>query len=91
MSKERLFELRKLITRYNYEYHVLDAPTISDIDYDHLYRELEELEAKYPEEYDANSPTNRVGGVVLDGFVKVTHQRMMMSLGDVFSYEEVKN
>ena len=48
MSKERLFELRKLITRYNYEYHVLDAPTISDIDYDHLYRELEELEAKYP-------------------------------------------
>ena len=91
MSKERLFELRKLITRYNYEYHVLDAPTISDIDYDHLYRELEELEAKYPEEYDANSPTNRVGGVVLDGFVKVTHQRMMMSLGDIFSYEEVKN
>lgn len=91
MSKQRLYELRKLISRYNYEYHVLDKPTISDIDYDHLYRELEDLEAKYPEEYDANSPTNRVGGLVLDGFVKVTHQRMMMSLGDIFSLEELQS
>lgn len=91
MSKERLFELRELITKYNYEYHVLDAPTISDIDYDQLFRELEQLENKYPEEVDENSPTKRVGGVVLDGFVKVEHRLPMMSLGDIFSYEEVTN
>ena len=85
MSKERLLELRKLLTRYNYEYHVLDQPTISDVEYDMLYRELEELEKLYPEEFDANSPTQRVGGRVLDGFTKVTHQREMMSLADVFN------
>ena len=91
MSKERLFELRKLLTRYNYEYHVLDQPTISDVEYDMLYRELEDLEKLYPEEFDANSPTQRVGGKVLDGFTKVTHPRAMMSLADVFNLEEIEN
>lgn len=90
MSKERLHELRKLITRYNYEYHVLDQPTISDIEYDMLYRELEDLEKEYPEEFDANSPTQRVGGKVLDGFNKVEHQRAMMSLADVFNLAEIE-
>ncbi|MBQ1477922.1 MAG: NAD-dependent DNA ligase LigA, partial [Erysipelotrichaceae bacterium] len=90
MEKERLLELRKLLDRYSYEYHVLDRPTIPDSEYDMLFRELEELEAKYPELDDPNSVTKRVGYEVLSSFQKVTHQRPMMSLGDVFSYDELR-
>lgn len=88
---ERILELRKLLNQYNYEYHVLDKPTIPDTEYDQLLRELIELEALHPEMYDENSPTLRVGGTVLDGFVKVTHKRPMLSLGNVFNYEELKD
>ncbi len=91
MSKQRLFELRELLKRYSYEYYTLDAPSISDSEYDMLFRELEELEKQYPEEYDPQSPTNRVGYEVLSEFKKVTHERPMMSLGDIFSYEELKD
>jgi DNA ligase (NAD+) len=90
MSKERLFELRELLTRYNYEYHVQDNPTISDTEYDLMLRELLELEDKYPEEYDPSSPTLKVGGEVLDSFNKKTHKRSMLSLGNVFNREELK-
>lgn len=90
MSKQRLFELRSLLKRYSYEYYTLDRPSVPDSEYDRLFRELEELEKEYPEEFDPESPTNRVGYEVLSEFQKVTHSRPMMSLGDIFSYEELK-
>lgn len=88
---ERILELRKLLNQYNYEYHVLDKPTIPDTEYDQLLKELIELEALHPEMYDESSPTLKVGGTVLDSFVKVTHKRPMLSLGNVFNYEELKD
>ena len=91
MSKERLFELRELLTRYNYEYHVLNKPTIPDSEYDQLFRELEDLEALYPEEDDPSSPTKKVGFEILDSFNKVKHEKPMLSLGDVFNYDELRN
>ncbi len=87
--KERIEELRRLLNQYNYEYHVLDQPTVSDAQYDQMLRELQDLEKKYPQYFDAFSPTQRVGGHVLDEFKKVTHKRMMLSLGNVFSEEEL--
>ena len=60
--KERLYELRELLNKYNYEYYVLDNPSVSDCEYDARLRELIELEEKYPECYDPNSPSQRVGG-----------------------------
>ncbi len=91
MEEERIKELRKLLTRYNYEYHVLDAPTIPDSEYDRLFRELLDLEAKHPEMFDPSSPSQKVGYSVLDSFTKVVHEKPMLSLGNVFSYEELKD
>lgn len=88
--KERIELLRARLHQYNYEYHVLDKPTISDLDYDKLLRELMDLEAAHPEYADPNSPTQKVGGQVLDAFDKVEHKRPMLSLGNVFNYEELK-
>lgn len=87
---ERIVELRKLLNQYNYEYHVLDKPTIPDVEYDQLLRELQDLEAAHPEMVDSSSPTQRVGGQVLEGFTKIVHKRPMLSLGNVFNYEELK-
>lgn len=89
-EKERIIELRQKIQRYNYEYHVLNKPTIPDSEYDYLFRELQDLEAKYPEMYDAHSPTQHVGYSVQSEFQKVKHDRPLLSLGDVFSYEELR-
>ena len=89
-EKKRLLELRELLTRYSYEYHVLDKPTIPDSEYDFMFRELQDLEAKYPEMDDPGSPTKKVGFEVLESFNKVTHERPMLSLGNVFNYEELK-
>jgi DNA ligase (NAD+) len=91
MSKERLLKLREDLHRYAYEYYTLDNPSISDYEYDTLFRELEELEKQYPELDDPNSPTKRVGGMVLDSFEKFTHTRAMLSLADVFSKEELES
>lgn len=88
---ERIQELRKLLKRYSYEYYTLDRPTVPDSEYDMLFRELEQLEAEHPETYDPDSPTQRVGGEVLSEFRKITHERPMLSLGDVFSYEELRD
>ncbi len=88
--KERIDELVKIINEANYNYHVLDNPTITDQEYDSYYRELEILEEKYPEYVREDSPTHRVGGVVLDEFEKVTHTIPMMSLGDVFNEDEIR-
>jgi len=90
MDKDRIIELRKLLKKYSYEYYTLDKPTIPDSEYDALFRELEDLEAKYPELYDGDSPTQRVGGTVLSEFNKITHDKPMLSLGDVFSYDELR-
>ncbi len=88
---ERILELRKLLNQYNYEYHVLDKPTIPDTEYDQLLRELNELEAAHPEMADPNSPTQRIGGQVLEEFAKIPHKRPMLSLGNVFNFEELKD
>ena len=87
--KERIIELTARLTEANYRYYVLDDPTMSDFEYDRLLRELEELEAVYPELAAADSPTKRVGGEALSQFEKVTHPVPLMSLQDVFSMEEL--
>ncbi len=89
MEKERILELRKLLDQYAYEYYTLDAPSVVDSEYDRLYHELEALEAKYPQYDDPHSITKRVGGSVLKEFQKVQHKEQMLSLGNVFSYEDI--
>lgn len=89
--KERVKELTTLLTEANHRYYVLDDPTMEDFEYDRLLRELEELEAAYPELLDPNSPTRRVGGEALSQFQKVIHPVPLMSLQDAFSMEELKD
>ena len=88
-SKQRIEELTCILTEANYRYYVLDDPTMPDFEYDHLLRELEDLEAANPELAKADSPTRRVGGEALSQFEKVTHPVPLMSLQDVFSMEEL--
>lgn len=83
-------ELVELLNRYAYEYYTKDAPSVSDSEYDQLYRELVELETAHPDEVLPESPTHRVGGVVLKGFTKYQHQYPLYSLQDVFSREELE-
>jgi len=90
LMKERINELVEILNEANYNYHVLDNPTITDQEFDKLLRELFILEEKYPEYVREDSPTHRVGGVVLDEFQKVTHQIPMMSLGNVFNEDEIR-
>ena len=87
---ERMNELVALLNRYATEYYTSDNPSVSDSEYDRLYRELVELEAAYPDQVLANSPTHRVGGKVLDGFEKYSHQYPLYSLQDAFSREELE-
>lgn len=83
-------ELVALLNRYASEYYTSDNPSVSDSEYDRLYRELAELEAAYPDQVLADSPTHRVGGKVLDGFEKYSHQYPLYSLQDAFSREELE-
>ena len=83
-------ELRERLTRAGYEYYVLDRPTMSDYDYDHQLRRLEELEAAHPEAVTPDSPTQRVGGQALDSFTQVVHKVPLESLQDVFDYDELR-
>ena len=87
---ERMNELVTLLNRYATEYYTSDNPSVSDSEYDRLYRELVELEAAYPDQVLADSPTHRVGGKVLDGFEKYSHQYPLYSLQDAFSREELE-
>ncbi|QIK57119.1 NAD-dependent DNA ligase LigA [Erysipelothrix sp. HDW6A] len=89
MIKEKIEALRKEIEKHNYAYHVLDAPVISDIEYDAIFNELVQLEHENPEYADANSPTQKVGGKLADGFQKITHRYPMYSLGNAFSEEDL--
>lgn len=87
--KNRISELVSLLNRYAHEYYTKDAPSVSDSEYDQLYRELVSLEEQYPDEILPESPTHRVGGKVLDGFEKYQHQYPLYSLQDAFSRAEL--
>ena len=82
--------LRQELTQAGYEYYVLDEPTMSDYDYDHKLRRLEELEAAHPESVTPDSPTQRVGGQPLESFTQVKHRVPLESLQDVFDLEELE-
>lgn len=88
--QNRLKEIKRLIDRYSYEYYVLDKPSVSDAVYDSLFGELKQIESKHPEWVTSDSPTQRVGNKLLDGFKKVRHPRRMVSLNDVFDKEEIR-
>jgi DNA ligase (NAD+) len=87
---QRAQELRELLARYSYDYHVLDQPAVSDAVYDSLFGELKKIEAEHPELVTPDSPTQRVGSELLGGFKKVTHSRRMLSLNDVFDRDDVE-
>ena len=87
---KRMNELVALLNRYATEYYTSDNPSVSDSEYDRIYRELVELETAYPDQVLADSPTHRVGGKVLDGFEKYSHQYPLYSLQDAFSREELE-
>ena len=86
---ERIGQLRQTLHRHNYNYYVLNAPEISDFEFDALMRELQELEKKHPECLDENSPTMRVGSDISQNFVQVTHKYPMLSLANTYSESEV--
>ena len=88
-ARKRASELRELVEYHGQRYYVLDAPEITDAEYDALFRELVELETRYPGVQTLDSPTQRVGGAALEGFSKVRHTRPMLSLGNAFSHDEV--
>ena len=85
----RARELRDLLSTYSYNYHVLDKPLVDDAVYDSLFGELKSIEAQYPDLITTDSPTQRVGGMLLEGFDKVRHSTRMLSLNDVFDRDEV--
>jgi len=89
-ARERVEELVAELNQYSHEYYVLDAPTISDAEYDQLYRELVELEEAFPELIKQDSPTQRVGDELISGFSKVEHSSQMLSLDNAFSKEEIE-
>ncbi|BBU41056.1 DNA ligase [Aeribacillus pallidus] len=90
-AENRVKELHKLLNQYNYEYHVLDNPSVPDAEYDRLMRELIELEEKYPELKTPDSPSQRVGGAVLDAFRKVEHRVPMLSLANAFNEQDLRD
>ena len=89
-EKARLLALRQKIDELSYQYYTLDKPTMSDYEYDMLYRELENIEKAHPEWVTPDSPTQRVGSKISGGFEKYTHDRPMLSLGDVFNDNELR-
>ena len=91
MIQKRIDELIKILNNASYEYHTLDMPSISDQEYDDYYAELVKLETENPSLVREDSPTVRIGATVIDGFEKVTHERPMMSLGDIFNEEEIRD
>jgi len=87
--QKRIADLRTALHAHNHRYYILDQPTISDFEFDQLLKELEQLERQYPEFYDENSPTRRVGGSVVKSFNTVVHQYPMLSLGNTYNWEEL--
>src|SRR3972149_11575623 len=88
-TRERAEELRREIRHHEHRYYVLDRPEIGDADYDRLVIELRRLEAEYPELVTPDSPTQRVGGAVAEGFAPVQHRVAMLSLDNAFGAEEL--
>jgi DNA ligase (NAD+) len=88
---KRINELHELLNQYNYEYHVLDKPSVPDSEYDQLLRELIELEDQFPDLKTSDSPSQRVGGAILDAFEKVEHRTPMLSLGNAFNEEDLRD
>src|SRR5579863_7553362 len=86
----RAAALREILNQANYDYHVLDQPTIADVEYDHLLRELSDLETRFPELNTADSPTHRVGAVVQSAFRQHVHRQPMLSLGNAFDETEIR-
>lgn len=91
LFEQRIKELREIINRHNHNYYVLNAPSISDQEFDALLRELQDLERDYPQYQDPLSPTQRVGSDITKGFTQVRHERPMMSLSNSYSIEEVQD
>lgn len=89
--KKRVEELTKILNDANYNYYVKDEPTITDQEYDKYMRELEDIELEYPKYASKNSPTKRVGGEVIEKFLKVVRDKPMLSISDVFSEDEVRD
>jgi len=89
--KEQIENLRAEINRHNYRYYVLDSPEISDAEYDGIIRELQRLETEYPQFLTPDSPTQRVGAAPIEAFGVVEHPLPLLSLGNVFSREELLN
>lgn len=89
--KDRIDEIRSLLEKYNYEYYVLDNPSVTDAEYDRLMQELIMLENEHPEFQSPLSPSQRVGGVVQDKFKEVTHKRMMLSLANAFNEDDLRD
>ena len=89
--KSRIDEIRSLLEKYNYEYYVLDNPSVSDAEYDRLMQELIMLENEHPEYQSPLSPSQRVGGLVQDEFAKVAHKRMMLSLANAFNEDDLRD
>src|SRR5450830_1418333 len=84
IAEQRIIELRGLIARYDYEYYVLDAPTVPDSEYDKNYRELQSLENQHPVLITPDSPTQRVSGSAVNAFNSITHRQVMLSLNNAF-------
>lgn len=91
LAEKKVKDLHNLLNQYNYEYHVLDQPSVPDAEYDRLMRDLIELEGQFPELKTEDSPTQRVGGEILDMFEKVEHQSQMLSLGNAFSEQDLRD
>lgn len=89
--KEQIEQLRRVLNEHNYNYYVLNSPTISDKEFDVMLRKLQDLEAAHPEFLDPYSPTQRVGSDITQGFKQVVHERPMLSLGNSYSIEEVED
>jgi len=90
-AEKKITDLRNQLNQYNYEYYVLDKPSVPDAEYDQLLKELGQLEEEFPELVTSDSPTQRVGGQVLDLFNKVTHDSPMLSLGNAFNEEDLRD
>lgn len=91
LAEKKVKDLHNLLNQYNYEYHVLDQPSVPDAEYDRLMRDLTDLEEQFPELKTEDSPTQRVGGEILDMFEKVEHQSQMLSLGNAFSEQDLRD
>ena len=87
--KKKIKELRSLIEQYNYHYYILDEPLVSDGEWDHLFKELENIEKRHPELIEKNSPTQRVGATPIDDFKTIKHRTPMLSLSNAMNNNEL--